>query len=183
MKSTYLVKISTIAALISLAFPLVSYAQGRCGSVGDGPRSLRVTVSNMNISDISNNASAAWNKIAAAAQSQYGGNAQIGMVTFTIVIKNQFGLGVSYVPGSFPMDFTGQSSLQKEMLNNFTNNPPANDPAPCDPEKNCCTECGANSALRSPINIFSVGFLPHSKTQRILTTGRRIGAGKHQLFA
>jgi hypothetical protein len=183
MKSTHLLKISTIAALVSLAFPLVTNAKGRCGSIGDGPSALRVHVKGIKVSDVSNSASAAWNKIAAAVQKQYGGNVQIGMVTFTILVDNPIGLGTSMVPGTFPMDFSGQSSIQNEMLSNFTNNPPTQDPAPCEPEKNCCTECGASSAIRSPINVFNVGFLPHNQTQQILNTGRRIGAGKRRLFA
>jgi hypothetical protein len=172
--------VATLLSSLAISSPVM--AAGRCAMEDGGTSSLRVHVPEIKPSDVANNASSAWAKIAAAVQSKYGGNVQIGLVTLTIT-TNQFGF-TAYIPGTFPMDFKGQQSIQKAILNE-RGIPTSGglDPTPCDPEKNaCCDECGAQYAALDVMNIFKRGFMSHEEVIAIRQNQRRIGSGQRRLY-
>lgn len=162
-----------LASLIAIAMLSTPEAEaerwrGACAVTdSSGFSSLVVNAGQISAADIQNRSAGAWTKIAQAAEDKYGGNVNVGMVSMVVRVEVQpLGFGPSVttiVPMTIVFDYSGQHSIN-QAVRDFANIPrEAEDPSPCDPEKNaCCADCGWTQ-YASASQFFKSGFFSHEQ--------------------
>jgi hypothetical protein len=128
------VKYSLLAGF-TLAACVNAYAEEACATLSsNGGITSLIVKESFSPADVGNNATPAWREIASEAQELYGN--RVAYDTEVINLQVVAGaLGV-YTTFNFPMNYNGQTSIEKAILNFRGIDTNQADPNPCDPDKN-----------------------------------------------